>query len=240
MAARITRLGSVAMESFRSAIGMGNIALLPVAVKLLMAVLCGGVLGLERTYKRRAAGIRTYSMVCLGAAVVMMTGVAMAGVGGDPSRMGAQVVSGIGFIGAGAIIVTGYHEIKGLTTAAGLWASACMGLTIGAGYYTVALLACAALFCIVHYGERLQSKMFAASHRVSFYVMFENSDHIAGFLMEARARRIAISDLEHMGAAANGGKPGAVFALKLPRELTQQQAHDLFSRMPGVLYIETI
>lgn len=228
------------MESFFSAIGMGNIALLPVAVKLLMAVLCGGVLGLERTYKRRAAGIRTYSMVCLGAAVVMMTGVALANGGGDPSRMGAQVVSGIGFIGAGAIIVTGYHEIKGLTTAAGLWASACMGLTIGAGYYTVALLACAVLFCVVHYGERLQGKMYAASHRVSFYVMFESSDCIANFLIEARSRHISISNLEHMGAAGSGGKPGVVFALKLPSELTQQQAYDVFSRIPGVLYIEMI
>ena len=110
-------------------------------LRLVLATVCGGLLGFERTKKRRAAGIRTYILVCQGACAAMMTGqfVYLYVGSTDVSRIGAQVVSGIGFLGAGTILMTGYHKIRGLTTAAGLWATACMGLALGAGFYLGAL-----------------------------------------------------------------------------------------------------
>lgn len=91
------------------------------------------MIGFEQTCKLRAAGFKTYSLVCVGSAAVMMMGMFVYQNYNisDPTRMGAQVISGIGFLGAGTIMVTGFHSIKGLTTAAGLWVDACMGLIIG-------------------------------------------------------------------------------------------------------------
>ena len=111
---------------------------LSVTVRILLATLCGGVLGIERGKANQAAGMRTHILVCLGATLIMLTGEYMFHKfsTGDPARLGAQVVSGIGFLGAGSIIVEGRTKVRGLTTAAGLWTAACIGLAVGIGFYT--------------------------------------------------------------------------------------------------------
>ena len=111
-----------------------------IVIRILFSLVIGGILGLERGLKNRPAGLRTYILVCMGSCIVMMTNQYVYQVygTGDPVRMAAQVISGIGFLGAGTIIVTRRNQIKGLTTAAGLWASACIGLSIGIGLYEVA------------------------------------------------------------------------------------------------------
>lgn len=117
-------------------------SIVEITVKLLLALLCGGILGIEREHKKRPAGFRTYMLVSLGSALVMMTNQYIweyYGIG-DPTRMGAQVINGIGFLGAGTIIVTGHNRVKGLTTAAGLWTAACIGLAIGIGFYEGAVI----------------------------------------------------------------------------------------------------
>ena len=109
-----------------------------VLLRMLLACLAGAVIGSERSYKNRPAGFRTHILVCIGAATASMTGIYLylnRGLPTDISRLGAQVVSGLGFIGAGTIIVTRNRTVKGLTTAAGLWASGVIGLAIGAGFY---------------------------------------------------------------------------------------------------------
>ena len=106
--------------------------LLTLIIRTLMAIICAGVIGFERDAHGSAAGLRTHILVCLGAMIAMSTGVfAATHFSGDASRIGAQVVSGIGFLGAGTIMVNRGH-IKGLTTAAGLWTSACIGLPVPA------------------------------------------------------------------------------------------------------------
>ena len=102
-----------------------EITYLSIALRIVIAVLCGGALGLERGMKNRPAGMRTYMLVCVGSCLIMLTNQYLFQVtqAGDPMRLGAQVVSGIGFLGAGTIVVTRHNRIKGLTTAAGLWAS---------------------------------------------------------------------------------------------------------------------
>ncbi len=111
-------------------------------IKILIAVLVGGFIGLERESANRPAGLRTHILVCVASALVMDMNLLLAKefVNTDPVRLGAQVISGMGFLGAGTIIKEGVN-VRGLTTAAGLWAVACLGLVIGAGYYLLAIFA---------------------------------------------------------------------------------------------------
>ena len=118
-------------------------------LRILLAVLCGGLIGLERERKNRPAGFRTYMLTALGATLTVLLSLQLdqmlhgpwrevaesIGATQDVSRFGAEAAKGIGFLGAGTIIITARQQVKGLTTAAGLWASACLGLTIGAGFY---------------------------------------------------------------------------------------------------------
>ena len=128
---------------------LAGMELLSVIARLSLAALFGGLLGLERERKNRPAGLRTYLIVCVGAALTVLlseyeqwmlsthwAAAAGSAVQIDISRLGAQVINGIGFLGAGTILVSSRKKVRGLTTAAGLWASACMGLAVGAGFYT--------------------------------------------------------------------------------------------------------
>lgn len=125
-----------------------NVALLKelnivsIALRIFLALLLGGLLGLEREQKRRPAGFRTYIVVCVGASLASITNIYLfQNLGaGDPARIPAQVISGIGFLGAGTILVTRSSHIKGLTTAAGLWCSATIGIAVGCGFYSGAIV----------------------------------------------------------------------------------------------------
>lgn len=106
--------------------------------RMIIASICGGLIGLEREMKGRPAGLKTFSLVCIGATLAMITNEYISihfGGSGDLARMAAQVISGIGFLGAGTIIVTGTNQVRGLTTAAALWVTAALGISIGAGFY---------------------------------------------------------------------------------------------------------
>lgn len=126
-----------------------EINLISIIVRLILAVFLGGAIGFERGRRGRAAGFRTHIIVCLGAVMATMTGqfiIEILGLAGDPARLGAQVISGIGFLGVGTILVTGKSQVRGLTTAAGLWSTATVGLAIGIGFYEAALV-CTLLIC---------------------------------------------------------------------------------------------
>ena len=124
---------------------MRSFGLITVAIRLILAVLFGGIIGLERGRQRRAAGLRTHILVCLGAALVTTVGFystqVLGNITADPMRVAAQVISGIGFLGVGTILVKGRFQITGLTTAAGLWVTAAIGIALGAGFYEGAIIA---------------------------------------------------------------------------------------------------
>ena len=137
--------------------------LLTLIIRTILALICAGVIGFERDAHGSAAGLRTHILVCFGAMIDMSTGVfAATHFSGDASRIGAQVVSGIGFLGAGTIMVNRGH-IKGLTTAAGLWASACIGLAIGTGFYEAAIVGTVSVF-FVERGLKDLSKKIMKKH----------------------------------------------------------------------------
>lgn len=118
---------------------------LDIVLRLLCAMLVGAIIGTEREYTYRPAGMRTHMLVSLGACVVMLTSQMIFyqyrayGATPDPARLSAQVITGVGFLGAGTIMKEG-PSIKGLTTAASVWAVACLGVAAGGGYYAVALI----------------------------------------------------------------------------------------------------
>ena len=147
------------MQAWIDSMNLMQINEVTVAVRLALALICGGILGLERTRKQRAAGMRTYMLVSLGACIVMITGeyVFYKFDIGDPARLGAQVISGIGFLGAGSIVISGKSKIRGLTTAAGLWTSACIGLVIGIGFYECGVIATLAVYSIIGIFNRINS-----------------------------------------------------------------------------------
>ena len=110
---------------------------LDVLLRLTYAAIIGGLIGVERSERNHDAGLRTHILVCLGATTIMILGESVhLQYGDDIGRFGAQVISGIGFLGAGCIMVKG-SRVNGLTTAAGLWTTACIGLTIGIGYFFI-------------------------------------------------------------------------------------------------------
>jgi len=128
-----------------------NLTPVTMVIRLVLALLCGGLIGMQRERHGRAAGFRTHIIVCIGSALAAMTGIFMSetlAFNTDPMRLSAQVLSGIGFLGVGTILVTGHLHVKGLTTAAGLWTIAAVGLAIGAGFYEAAIL-CVLILAIV-------------------------------------------------------------------------------------------
>ena len=126
--------------------GLRAINIWTILFRFVLVFVCGIAIGIERSYKNRPAGLRTHILVCAAASIASLTGVYLyitLGLPTDISRLGAQVVSGLGFLGAGTIIVTRNKTVRGLTTAAGLWTSGIIGLAIGAGFYEGALIATA-------------------------------------------------------------------------------------------------
>jgi putative Mg2+ transporter-C (MgtC) family protein len=149
-----------------------------VAVRIILAMFVGGLIGLERGKQGRAAGMRTHILVCLGAALTVMIGFysnQVLGFATDPMRISAQVVSGIGFLGVGTILIKGRFQITGLTTAACVWATATIGLAIGAGFYEGALLVFLATFLTVTVFHKLEYKLGKHQKRFGMYVEI-NSD----------------------------------------------------------------
>ena len=121
---------------------MHEINIWTVIIRICLATIMGGFIGIERFKQGRAAGMRTHILVALGATLSSMIGLFLyleMGMSNDPTRIAAQVVSGIGFLGMGTILVKGRFQITGLTTAAGLWATAAIGLALGMGFYTGAI-----------------------------------------------------------------------------------------------------
>lgn len=136
-----------------------------IAMRLGLAMLIGAIIGIEREFSHRPAGLRTHMLVALGACVVMITSQMLFcqyrpfGATADPGRLSAQVIAGVGFLGAGTILREGVI-VKGLTTAASIWAVACMGIAIGAGYYEIAFIAVVFIFITLTVFEWLQHRVF--------------------------------------------------------------------------------
>lgn len=176
---------------------LGELNLFSTVVRLALALILGGILGIERGRKRRPAGLRTYMIVCMASALVMLTGeylVQEYGTGA-PARLGAQVISGIGFLGAGTIIITS-RQVKGLTTAAGLWAAACMGLAIGAGFYAGAVICGTFLLLVMAAMSRLDAYLLLRSRQINFFAEFKSMEALGRFMRFLRDEGYKLYNIE--------------------------------------------
>ena len=219
-------------------------ALTPLAVLLrtMVAVLMGGIIGLERGMKNRPAGLRTHMLVCLGACVVMMTNqcIYQCYSVGDPVRMGAQVISGIGFLGAGTIIVTRHNQIKGLTTAAGLWASACVGLGIGIGLYEVAILGSLLMFLVLTALHELDYRMRRNTRVVEVYVELNKKTTLGDFLRNMRELGIETSNIQLEHDEITGSTLAFVVTLTGSKPHSHNNTLQTVREMKGVTYVEEL
>lgn len=176
-----------------------EINIVSIIVRLSLATLCGGIIGIERGRKRRPAGFRTHILVCIGATVTMITNqyvVDVMGVITDPTRLGAQVISGIGFLGAGTILVTGKQQVKGLTTAAGLWSLACIGLAIGIGFYEVAILGCLFIFGGMSILHKLDHYLMTKAKVIEFYIELNSIEGMTHLIQLIKENEMKVSCLE--------------------------------------------
>lgn len=220
-----------------------DINIVSTTVRLLLSLLCGGILGVERGRKRRPAGFRTYMLVCMGSTLVMITNQYITEIygGSDPARMGAQVISGIGFLGAGTIIVTGRNRVKGLTTAAGLWAAACVGLSLGVGFYSGALIGCFLIFIVMATLLRLDGWVMSSTKVMNLYIEFEQISDVGQFIGFAKNQGFHISDLEiiRTNGVSDGGI-GVLCSVRLSEKKPHAEILQMLSGIERVRYIEEL
>ena len=216
---------------------------LSIIVRVLLAAMIGSLIGLERESKNRPAGFRTYTLVSVGACLVMMTNQYMFNLyqSGDPARLGAQVISGIGFLGAGTILVTRNNQVRGLTTAAALWASACVGLALGTGFYVGALVVGGVLLLVMILLRPLNHVMQRKSGFMRLYAHFGNSDDIDSFLRECKTEKVAVNDM-HPLMQKDEDKGGIVVVIEVKNvpETDHERLVRKFSELHGVRHIEEL
>ena len=220
-----------------------EITLLSIVIRIMVSVLLGGIIGAERGMKNRPAGMRTYMLVSLGSCVVMLTNqyIFQAFKTGDPTRMAAQVVSGIGFLGAGTIIVTGRNQIKGLTTAAGLWATASVGLAIGIGLYEVAALSGILVFLILTILHKFDDYMRKTSNIVELYVEMRAGIPLGDFLRAVRANELSATNLQLQDHhAASDEFTSFVVSLKGQRHARHDDILRIVQQIDHVTYVEEL
>jgi putative Mg2+ transporter-C (MgtC) family protein len=213
-----------------------------VTLRLLTAMALGGIIGIERESKRRAAGFRTYMLVCMGSALAMITNQYISiGYDSDPARLGAQVISGIGFLGAGTILVTARNQVRGLTTAAGLWASACLGLAVGIGFFEGALVAGALILFIIVLMNSFDKKIISAARNIDIYLEMSEGGNLSDVLSFARANAIRVLNVEFTASKYfERERLSALISLRLPKRHLHAEVIEEMSKIEGVHYIEEI
>ncbi len=183
-----------------------ELTLASLGLRFLMSIVFGGIIGLERGRRQQAAGLRTHMMVCIGAASTMIVSqymVTVMGNQGDMMRLSAQVISGIGFLGAGSIIVTKQNRIRGLTTAASLWASACMGIVVGSGFYECAVVMMILMIFILLVLSAFDIKYVKTISNLSLFLELMPGCEFSGILVNIKQQGWNVQDIKELGFLKN-------------------------------------
>ena len=227
--------------------------LVSMVLRIILAMLMGGLVGFERERKRRPAGFRTYMLVALGAALTMILSqyldlmlktqwaVIAEGSKTDVSRFGAQVINGVGFLGAGTIIVTGRQEVKGLTTAAGLWASACMGLAIGAGFYECMIVGFLLIELCMRVLPFIENWIMAKARNLNIYIEMDSIENMGNIISRMKAEDITIYDVEiDKEHQAHMSQINALFNVRLSQKQQHTEILAKLSMLDGIISIEEV
>ncbi len=214
-----------------------------IILKLALACFLGGIIGLERESLNRPAGLRTYTLVCMGSALAMIVSLDMYyqyahTVNADPGRIAAQVVSGIGFLGAGTIMREGAN-IRGLTTAAGLWVVACIGLAVGAGMYLPAVVTTGLILFVLVYFVKFEEKYTGMREYKGFLLVVDDKPGQIGRIgsvlgdMNVLIKNIQLERLEEEGLEVE-------LLLQLPSNVTPDQVAEALRNAPGCREVERL
>ena len=213
-------------------------------LRMALAFLCGGLVGMEREYKRRPAGFRTHILICMGAAMTTLTSQYLCLVmhyQTDMARLGAQVVAGMGFIGAGTIIVTRRQRIKGLTTAAGLWTTAIIGLALGAGFYEGGVIAAVLILMVEIVLSKVGYLLLEHTPERNIYVEYRDRSVLERLIVALQERNIRVLNLEVMrSASSEGHSASAMFLLRLQRGMSVEELLKEVGAIEGVAIAEEL
>jgi putative Mg2+ transporter-C (MgtC) family protein len=220
-----------------------EITQLSIIVRILASIIVGGLIGVERGMKNRPAGLRTYMLVCVGSCLIMLTNefIYQTTGAGDPMRLGAQVVSGIGFLGAGTIVVTKHNQIKGLTTAAGLWASAGVGLAFGVGFYEGALTAAIGIYSILTILQRWEKRLHKRVRTLDVCIELLAAVPLSEFIQNIRTLDFHIEDVQfEQDSTLEANTRAIVLTLKAQKREDHLILLDRIRRLEGVVHLEEL
>ena len=213
--------------------------------RLVVAGIFGTIIGLDREYREKEAGFRTHFLVALGSALLMIVSqygffdvLKQPGVSLDPSRVAAQVVSGIGFLGAGTIIVTGRQQVKGLTTAAGIWAAACLGLAIGIGFYVGAIVGCLLTLLVLKGFHFLDEQISQKAKVINVFAELESLSDLGVLLQTGRKNFLEISNVDISRNKKKSTEIVVLFTVSWQGEHSHESVLHLLQATPGVKCLE--
>ena len=222
-----------------------NMDLLAIISRLVLSLLCGGVIGIERESRRRPAGFRTHILICMGSAITILTNLYLYQVMHlytDISRMGAQVIAGISFVGAGTIIVTRHQKIKGLTTAAGLWTASIIGLACGAGYAECAIFATLMVLLAELVLIRLENRLVERSNDANIYIEYTQPDTIQRIVRILRTVKVPMNDIEvnRISDGEGGYHYGAILTVRVDGQTMEKEIFQGLSEINDVQTVEEL
>ncbi|MGN0158818.1 MAG: MgtC/SapB family protein [Brotaphodocola sp.] len=225
-------------------------------LRLTLAYILGGLIGLERERKQRPAVFRTTMLVCTGAALAMIlsqyvtlmlntqwnSAVVLTGTKTDVSRFGAQVINGVGFLGASTVIVINRNKTKGLPMAAGMWSSACMGLAIGAGLYEGAIAGFLVILFSVRILPHVENYIALSSRNLMLYLEFNTADEMTGIIQAIKTMNVKVTEADFdRGKMASGiYQPNAVFTLRLPKKMRYTELMTELSKLDYIHKLEIL
>jgi putative Mg2+ transporter-C (MgtC) family protein len=218
-----------------------EVNLISIAVRIAFAFLVGGIVGFERGKKGRAAGFRTHILVCVGSCLATLTGqyiISVLEMSGDPARLGAQVISGIGFLGAGTIITTGKNHVRGLTTAAGLWSTAAIGLAIGIGFYEAAIVGSIAIVFTIVILHKFDYFIFAKTADIDVYIEIDDIGNLKNILNSIKELEYDMHNINitppKSGVGQHVGIEGIISSKK---KWNKSEVITLIGTVPGIVFI---
>jgi len=218
-------------------------SMISMLIRLMLAVVVGTAIGIDRSVKHRGAGIKTHTLVCLGAAVVMMTSQHISlyfTEKADVARLGAQVISGVGFLGVGTIIVTGKNQIKGLTTAAGLWTCACIGLAAGIGYVEGVVLCLILVLFTFKVLNRVDLYLRKHAKNFDYYLEFDNNRSVVRFMEVLRHEELKLSVFELSKNKLKGEGPTAIVSIEVKDKKKRELVPEIIRSIEGIKFVEDL
>lgn len=215
-----------------------------VIVRIVLAGFAGGIIGFDREIHGRAAGLRTHSLVALGAALSALIGVCLAeqmaaqfGVASDAQRTGAQVISGIGFLCAGTILVKkGNSHISGLTTAAGLWATAAIGLAVGYGLYLAAFTAVLLVIIAFTLVSRIEFRLIHRRQRIFVYLELDSIDAVKEIIAVLRDQYSGTEIQVTPSRSNTQGNIGIEALIRIPTKVTVEEKIEKLQELKNVVF----